>query len=107
MIAAPPRWHIVTERCVFTYQPDGWPVGMYTGFVNEAVGFVLEHVVVFPSAPRGTLLRMLRAALDEARDYSYVTFHIPGRFPLRDGLVAVGRRLGFVEYAPGYWVHHP
>lgn len=97
--------HVVSNRIVYTLQ-DPWPIGVLTGYVNEAGGFVLEHVVAFQ---RGTFLRLIREGLAYAwsQGWAYVTFHVPSRFPKRRGLIAAGRRLGFVEYAPTYWVRHP
>ena len=100
------RSYVAEGRIVYTYGPAARPEGVLTGYVNEAGGFVVEHVIVFPCAPPWTLLKLLRAGLAEAwrRDYPYVLCHIPADFPLRRGLVAAGRRLGFTEYATAYWV---
>lgn len=99
----PTTAYVAEGRLVYTYQPDGWPHGVLTGYVNEAGGFVLEHVVAF--RPR-TVLPLVRAGLAYAweRGWAFVIFHVPGRHPQRSGLCAVGRRLGFVEYAPSYWL---
>ena len=100
--------HLVAGRYVFTYQPDGWPAGVLTGYVNHAQGFILEHVIAFPHAPATTLRKMLKAGLEEAwtREYPYVAFHVPANHPQRDGLVALGTRCGFQEYATSWWVRH-
>lgn len=92
--------HVVTDRIVFTLQ-DPWPVGVLTGYVDE--GFILEHVVSFD---RRYLMKLVRGGLAYAwdRQWPFVVFHVPGRHPLRAGLVALARRLGFEEYAPTYWL---
>lgn len=100
--------HLVSERTVFTYQPGGWPAGVLTGYVNQSGGFILEHVVAFPGTPKETLARLVRAGLEEAwsREYKYVAFHVPVKHPARAGLVALGERCGFHEYATSWWVRH-
>lgn len=94
--------HVATDRVVYTLE-DPWPVGVLTGYVNEAGGFVLEHVIAFE--PR-ILLKLVRAGLAYAwaQGWRYVVFHVPSRHPQRDGLVAVGKRLGFDEYVPTFWL---
>ena len=103
-----PTAHIVGDRTVFTWQPDGWPVGCLTGYVNPAGGFVLEHVITFPGAPPSTLVHMLNAALEEAwtRGYPYVALHIPAAHPRYAGLTALSAECGFTEYATSWWVRH-
>jgi hypothetical protein len=101
-----PKTHFVSNRCVFTYQPAGWPDGCLTGYLNRAGGFVLEHVVAFPGAPSDTLIKMVRAGLEEAwaREYPYVMFTLPSNHPRHAGLARLGARCGFVEYATTAWV---
>ena len=91
--------HIVTNRVVWTYQADNWPLGVITGYENEH-GFFIEHVIVFPHVPRGTLLRMLRAGMAEAWDRGYcaIRFCLPEEFPLTFQLTSLARRLGFEPY---------
>ena len=100
--------HFVSGRWVFTWQPDGWPQGVLTGYLNRADGAVLEHVVAFPGAPKLTLVKMVRAGLAEAwaLGYPYVAFHLPADHPNHDGLAALGARCGFHEYATTWWVTH-
>lgn len=92
--------HVVTGRIVFTYQPQGWPLGVLTGHPDGAGGFALEHVIVLPGAPVTTLLRMLHAGLEEAwrRHFDYVTFFLPHDLPIREPLEQVGTRMGFRVY---------
>lgn len=92
--------YIVGERTVLTYEPEGWPAGVITGYPS-AGGFHVEHVVVFPGQPSTALLRMVRLGLEEAwrRGYDSVTFCVPRDFRLTRGLVRLGHRLGFEEYA--------
>ena len=99
-LAQPVVSHLVTNRVVWTYQPDGWPRGLITGAENEK-GFFIEHVVVFPGAPRGTLAAMVRAGLAEAwtRGYRSLGFYLPDAFPLRLRLDHLAQRLGFEPYA--------
>lgn len=93
--------HHAPDRDVFTYQPDGWPLGVLTGYADGQGGFVLEHMIVFAYAPMTTLVRMLRAGLEEAwaRDYASVRFTLPHGFPLASHLDRIGRRLGFAADA--------
>lgn len=104
----PDRLHIVGDRMVVTYQPEGWPVGMLSGYLNRAGGFILEHVVAFPESPKDTLMHMLREAIQEAweREYPYIAIYIPSTHPQHAGLTALAQRCGFTEYAATYWVRH-
>ena len=108
MLATFPNGHLVSNRMVFTWEPEGWPLGVMTGYLNRANGFVLEHVIAFPGTPKLTLVRMVRAGLQEAwrRDYPYVVFHVPADHPQHAGLTALGTRCGFHEYATTFWVAH-
>ena len=101
--------HVVAERHVFTYQPNGgWPAALLTGYVNQAGGFVLEHMVAFPGAPPGTLQGLLETCLREGwnREYVYVLIEIPASHPRHRGLTALARRFGFKEEVTGKWVKH-
>jgi len=101
--------HIVGERMVFTYQPNGgWPAGVCTGYLNAAGGFVLEHVIVFPGAPPKTLEEMLTFSLREAwnREYPYVLIEIPASHPRHKALTAMARHFGFAEQVTGKWTLH-
>lgn len=100
-----PRTHLVSDRLVFTYQPDGWPAGVLTGYVNQAPAFILEHVVVFPGQPQATLRTLLTLGLEEAwhRQYQYVAFFMPADHPRHRGLTTLATRLGFVEATAGWW----
>ena len=103
-----PKTHLVSGRVVFTYQPEGWPVGVLTGYVNQSNGFILEHVIAFPGAPKLTLVKMVREGLAEAwaREYQYVAFHVPADHPNHAGLTTLGKRCGFHEYATTWWCRH-
>ena len=103
-----PVTHFVADRMVWTYQPDGWPRGMLTGYLNQAGGFVLEHVVAFPGGTAQTLVKMLRIGMEEAwtREYPYIVIFIPADHPDHPGLTALAKRCGFKEYATSYWVAH-
>lgn len=101
--------HIVGDRMVFTYQPNGgWPAGVCTGYVNHAGGFVLEHVIAFPGAPPDTLRDLLVSSLREAwnREYPYVLIELPASHPRHAGLTALAKRFGFTEQVTGTWVKH-
>lgn len=93
--------HVVTNRIVYTLV-DPWPVGVLTGYEKDG-GFCLEHVLSFK--PR-YLLKLLRGGIAYAWDkgYAHIVFHVPPDLPLYPGLTAIGQRLGFVEYAPDYWL---
>jgi hypothetical protein len=95
--------HVATGQLVFTYKdpdPPYWPLGVLTGYERDD-GWQLEHVIVFPQAPFGTLLPMLRAGLAEAwhRRYAYVLLTIPHALPTASGLKACAKRVGGLEYA--------
>ena len=93
--------HVVTDRTVLTYCVNEWPCGVLTARSDGDV-LVVEHVVTFPSAPVGTLPRMLQAGLAEAwsRGYESIVFCLPtDGFPLTPALCRIGERLGFREYA--------
>jgi len=107
-LATRPKTHLVSGRVVFTWQPEGWPLGCLTGYVNQAGGFILEHVIAFAGAPRSTLNQMVQAGLEEAwdREYVYVAFHVPANHPQHAGLTALGKRCGFTEYAATWWCKH-
>jgi len=89
--------YVVRDRIVATWEPGRWPSGLLTGRDDQAGGFALEHVVVFPGAPATALMDMLRDGLAEAweQGFKYVTWHVPHAFPLSIALAEVGRRLGF------------
>lgn len=88
--------HVVDNRIVLTYEPDGWPAGVITGYAQRET-FCVEHVIVFPWAPGKTMMAMLRVGLEEARrrGYTRVMFILPDAFPLTPKLRRVGERLGF------------
>ncbi len=92
-------YQLVSERLVFTYQPDGLPRGLITA-VEDTDGLVLEHVVVFPGAPAGTLLRLVRIGLKHCAEFGFrsVRFGMPDAFPLASGLGRLATRLGFEVY---------
>lgn len=89
-----------TDRFVTTFSVDGWPVGILTGCERDWNTFYLEHVVVFPDSPRGTLVKMLRAGVEEAwaKRFACIVFCLPDGFPLKRGLEVAGKRLGFEAY---------
>lgn len=88
------------DRMVTTFEVDGWPVGVLTGCEREGNTYYLEHVIVLPRAPRGTLMRMLKAGIEEAWTLRFgsIVYCIPDDFPPRRGLERVGQRLGFQAY---------
>ena len=91
--------HVVANRYVLTYEPEGRPTGVLTGYDDEGGGFGLEHVIAFPEAPAGTLLALVRLGLEEAwrRDFQYVTLGLrEGGAP---GLARLAQRMGFTQYA--------
>ena len=102
--------HVVENRLVLTYGSP-WPHGVLTGYVDGTT-FRVEHVIVLPGSPAGTLVRMLRAGLDEAwrRGYASVALHLPHAFPLTPALTQLARRLGFDWYTRDgfatYWVRY-
>ena len=91
--------HVAEDRIVFTYAPDETSLGLLTGY-GLGTMFVLEHVVVFPDAPRVTLLRLLEAGLAEAwARYASVVFCLPKTWTLTPSLRSLGEHFGFVAYA--------
>lgn len=92
---------IKTGRVVYTLE-DPWPVGVLTGYERDG-GFYLEHVLSFKP---GYLMKLLKRGLAYAwkQGYAYVVFHVPADFPLYPGLLAVGKRLGFREYEPTFFM---
>lgn len=107
------RTHVATNRLVFTYEPEGFPGGILSGYEDvETGGFVLEHVVVFPDSPPTTLMRMCYAGLLEgwARGYAYIACRIRVDYPIVDQLRRLAERAGFTEYAregdSEFWVRY-
>jgi hypothetical protein len=98
---ATPRSHVAFNRVVFTYEPEGLPLGMVTGFVRDEC-FYVEHVVVFPYAPASTLLRMTAAGLARlwASDLALrsVAVHWTKNHPNAAGLEVLAERFGFTRY---------
>ena len=88
---------LVTDRHVFTYEPNGWPAGVITGY-RSGDGFALEHVIAFE---RGQLPALIRAGLEEvqAQGWGFLTFHLPLQFRLAPALGRLAKRMGFVVYA--------
>ena len=101
--------HVVDNQTVLTYEVDGKPQGVLTGYV-DGTKFVLCHVMAFPNAAASTLPRMLHVGLAEAwtRGYEAVLFCIMRSHPQHEALCRVGERLGFVPYdesaEKGWWV---
>ena len=91
--------HVAYSQIVLTYEIDGKPQGVLTGY-SENNKFVLCHVMVFPHAQASTLQRMLHVGLAEAwtREYEAVLFCIMKSHPDHEALCRVGERLGFVPY---------
>lgn len=93
--------HLATGRIVWTYLPDGFsPAGLITGY-EEGTGFLVEHVVVWPNTPLGTLRRMLQSGMQEAwtRELDHLIVMIPRVYSKADALILLARRMGFTEYA--------
>ena len=101
--------HVVDNQTVLTYEIDGKPQGVLTGYA-DGTKFVLCHVMAFPNAAASTLPRMLHVGLAEAwtRGYEAVLFCIMRSHPQHEALCRVGERLGFVPYdesaEKGWWV---
>lgn len=104
--------HFAENRQVITYQENGWPVGVLTGYgLTGGDTWHIEHVIVFPHAPRGTLLRMARAGIAEAwaQYYSKIIFGVPMNHPNAYPLTQLAWRLGFRPYTANeyaWWVLH-
>lgn len=89
-------------RTVVTLE-DPWPIGTMTYYVDEVGAGVLEHIIPFRPI---FMRRLMQAGLDYAwaEGMPHVRFYIPGRHPMRRALIALGRRMGFEEYAPTWWL---
>jgi hypothetical protein len=102
--------HVATDQLVFTYQdpaPPHWPWGVLTGHRRDE-GWQLQHVIVFPQAPPGTLLPMLKAGLAYAWEqrWAYVLLTIPHALPTAEGLKVCAKRVGGIEYhVTDEWSH--
>ena len=100
MLLATRAMHVATDRQVWTYEPDGWPLGVLTGYARDD-GVVLEHMIVFPGAPPSTLVSMLAEGAETAwaHGYAFVIFGLPHAMPRRDQLVSLARSVGADVYA--------
>ena len=88
--------HLATDRLVWTYIPNGHPVGVVTGFRDEAGGVVVEQVIRWPERRSGGLLAMLGAAWEEVErlEAPYAVVLVPpGR------LESLALKMGFEPYA--------
>lgn len=84
---------------VWTYAPEGTAIGLITGREQEdGDGLLIEHIVLFPYAPPGQLLRMLHAGVKTAWDsgYLYLQLLIPQGAPSE--FFTLARRMGFEAY---------
>ena len=90
--------HLATNRLVWTYVPNGHPVGVVTGFRDEAGGVVVEQVIRWPQDRSGGLLAMLGAALEEVwrlgAPYAVVLVPAAAR-----RLESLALKMGFERYA--------
>ena len=98
------EFHVATGRHVVTYEPDGLPAGVITGYVDEMGGFVVEHVMTFR---RNVLRPKIRTALRGPWPFAYAVLHINERHHRCTNLQSLARWAGFVEYAPTWWVMYP
>jgi len=101
--------HVVTNRIVLTYEVDGWPVGVLTGYDDEQGGLTLEHVIAWkPNALRPMLYEGLRHAWDVGA--AYVTFCLADDQPHARELERLGKRFGALRYETherlAYYVVH-
>jgi hypothetical protein len=82
---------------VLTYEVDGWPCGVLTGYDDECGGLTLEHVIAWkPYALRPMLYEGLAYAWE--RGASYVTFYIKQGHPHAEQLTRLGERFGALQY---------
>lgn len=91
--------HVAFDRIVFTYEPDGIPLGIVTGFIADAC-FFIEHVHVFQGAPASTLIRMLNVGKSMAWAYgcTRIAAHHTKDHPNAEGLDVLARRYGMTPY---------
>ena len=87
---------VVEHRIVATYRPDGWPVGVITGYLDGDT-FHVEHVIVFNGAAPTALMAMLREGIERAwaMGCRRIEWYVPYHSRLALGLAKVGYRLGF------------
>lgn len=90
--------HLAENRLIWTYMPNGHPVGVVTGFRDEAGGVVVEQVIRWPQMRSGSLLAMLEAALEEVwrLEAPYAIVLVPAE---NSGLESLALRMGFEPYA--------
>lgn len=90
------RLHIANKRTVVTFEPEGWPSGIFTCYFNSDGGCVLEHIINF----NGPIQRFIKAGLDKARrlNLPYICFYIPNKAPQAKALMALAKRYKFVPY---------
>ena len=87
--------YFARERVVITWQPNGWPAGVVTGYFHDD-GFIIEHVVTFAG---GLLSIMTRECLQEAciLGLHHLTFKIPKDFVWYNSIVRFARRYNFTK----------
>jgi len=91
---------------VFTFEPEGWPLGVITGFtfVGGSRGrvFHIEHVIVLPGAPPSTLLGTLSMGLRAAHDLKYdgLRVFLHDQHPLAAQLLSLVSRYRFAYDGP-------
>ena len=90
--------HLATDRLVWTYLPNGHPVGVITGFRDEAGGVVVEQVIRWSEDRSWGLLAMLDAALEEVWSLGapYAVVLVPTGKPRLESLAL---KMGFEPYA--------
>jgi hypothetical protein len=90
---------VVENRVVLKYAPEGWVAGFIIGHFDD-LGFYIEHLVVGRDAPRGTLLRLIRAGLAVARErrVQYLQLHVAESAPQSSALRALATRFGFIPH---------
>lgn len=89
--------HVALDRIVWTYLPDGQPLGLITGYDDGEGGFVAEQIVRWA----GSLSAMLRAGLEEAwaHRFQHVILMIPSLHAKAEALTLLALRMGFEDYA--------
>lgn len=91
------------DGLIAEYRENDRLLGVMTGTVDgeaHPTGLVLQHVMVWPGVPAGTLLRMLMQAEQAAwLRAEYIILDVEHTHPHATLLHALAERRGFREYA--------
>lgn len=97
-VAAPLR-SALYSGLIFEYREGGKLLGVMTG-IERDTGIYLQHVMMWPGAPMGALVRMLIVAERQARERkpTYIVLDIENDHPQRETLTALAARRGYQKF---------